>query len=435
MTRAIRDLRVDYRSVSDLTPFANNARTHSAKQVRQIADSIKAFGWTNPILTDAAGGVIAGHGRLEAARLLGLDTVPTISLADLTEAQKRAYIIADNKLAENAGWDENLLRIEIIDLAALDLEFSLETIGFETAELDIMLQADDAEDEDPAPEPSSGSPVSRVGDLWLLGPHRLLVGNSLDAESYAAVTNGEPAAAMFTDPPYNVPVDGHVCGLGKIRHDEFVMASGEMSPAEFRAFLATFMIHARRALQPGAVAFVCMDWRHIADVIGAGEAKLGDLINLCVWNKMTGGMGSLYRSQHELVPVFRVPGAAHRNNVELGKHGRNRTNVWDHTGVQARRGELKMHPTVKPVGMIREAIMDVTARGELVLDPFAGSGSTLIAADETGRRAACIELDPKYADVIVRRYQQATGKAAQHAFWGQTFDEIEAEAKEAGHVA
>ncbi|MDP3400102.1 MAG: DNA modification methylase, partial [Brevundimonas sp.] len=346
---------------------------------------------------------------------------------EMTEGQKRAYIIADNKLAENAGWDENLLRIEIKSLEALDLDFRLEVTGIETPELDILLRTEDAVKEEPAPEPAPGRPVSRVGDLWLLGRHRLLVGNSLNAESYAAVTDGEPAAAMFTDPPYNVPVDGHVCGLGKIRHEEFVMASGEMSPAEFRAFLETFMTHARGVMRAGAVAYVCMDWRHIADVIGAGETKLGNLINLCVWNKLTGGMGSLYRSQHELVPVFRVPGAQHRNNVELGRHGRNRTNVWDYTGVQARRGELKMHPTVKPVAMISDAIMDVTARGDLVLDPFAGSGSTLMAAEETGRRAACIELDPKYADVILRRFRDATGNEACHAVWDQTFSAIEAE--------
>lgn len=423
----IRDLRVDYRPVSTLTAYAGNARTHSAKQIRQIAESIKTFGWTNPILVDEAGGVIAGHGRLEAARLLGLDRVPVICLAQMTEGQKRAYIIADNKLAENAGWDENLLRIEIKSLEALDLDFRLEVTGIETPELDILLRTEDAGEEEPAPEPAPGRPVSKVGDLWQLGRHRLLVGNSLDAASYAAVTNGEPAAAMFTDPPYNVPVNGHVCGLGKIRHDEFVMASGEMSEAEFRAFLETFMSHARRVLQPGAVAFVCIDWRHIPDVIGAGRSKLGDLINLCVWNKKTGGMGSLYRSQHELVPVFRVPGAQHRNNVQLGSHGRNRTNVWDYTGVQARRGEQKMHPTVKPVAMICDAIMDVTDRGDLVLDPFAGSGSTLIAAEETGRRAACIELDPKYADVIIRRFRNATDIEARHAVWDQAFSEIEAE--------
>jgi len=423
----IRDLRVEYRPVNALTAYAGNARTHSAKQLRQIAESIKAFGWTNPILIDEGGGVIAGHGRLEAARQLGLESVPVICLADMTEAQKRAYIIADNKLAENAGWDNDLLRVELVAIEALKPDFSLPTIGFETPELDLLLHTDEGGEEEPAPEPAPGQPVSKVGDLWILGTHRLLVGNSLDAASYAAVTNGEPAAAMFTDPPYNVPVNGHVCGLGKIRHEEFVMASGEMSEAEFRAFLETFMDHARCVLQPGAVAFVCMDWRHITDVIGAGRSKLGDLINLCFWNKMTGGMGSLYRSQHELVPVFRVPGAPHRNNVELGRHGRNRTNVWNYTGVQARRGELKMHPTVKPVAMIRDAIMDVTARGDLVLDPFAGSGSTLIAAQETGRRAACIELDPKYADVIIRRFRDATGIEARHAVWDQAFSEIEAE--------
>jgi len=432
MSSNIRDLRVVYRPIGDLKPYSGNARTHSKAQIRQLADSIKAFGWTNPILVDDAGGIIAGHGRVEAARLLGFDHVPVIGIAGMTDAQKRAYIIADNKLAENAGWDNDLLRIELKGLVDLDFEIGL--IGFDVPELDLLLADEAGDDEPPVPEPATGTPVCRPGDLWLLGRHRLLVGNALNAESYAIAADGEPAAAMFTDPPYNVPVDGHVCGLGRIRHREFAMASGEMSPEEFRRFLETFMTHARGVLKPGAVAFVCMDWRHIADVIGAGQATLGELINLCVWNKMAGGMGSLYRSQHELVPVFRTPGAGHRNNVQLGKHGRNRTNVWDFTGVQARRNELKLHPTVKPVAMIAEALMDVTARDELVIDPFAGSGSTLLAAEQTGRRAACIELDPAYADVIIRRFQEAAGTDARHAVWDQTFNELEAETKENNDV-
>lgn len=428
MTTPIRDLGITLRDTASLIPHARNARTHSAKQIAQLARSIETFGWTNPILVDGEGHVIAGHGRLLAARKLGLTAVPVIAISDMSEAQRRAYVIADNRLAENAGWDEDLLRLELGELDGLDLDFSLEVIGFETPELDRLLIGEAAELEDPPPEPARGPTISQPGELWLLGEHRLYCGDALDPESYATLLGKDRAAAMFTDPPYNVPIQGHVCGLGKTRHAEFLMASGEMSAAEFRAFLAGFCERAAGVLTPGALAFVCMDWRHVADLIAAGEAHLGDLINLCVWNKLQGGMGSLYRSQHELIPVFRIPGAPHRNNVELGRHGRNRTNVWDHAGVQARREELKLHPTVKPVAMIAEALRDVTARGDIVLDPFAGSGSTLLAAEQTGRRAACLELDPRYVDVILRRFAEVTGKQPRHAVWDQTFSEIEAEA-------
>ncbi len=346
MPTTIRDLTVETRAAASLTPYKNNARTHSGQQIAQIAESIKTFGWTNPILIDEAGNVIAGHGRLEAAKLLGLDHVPVLPLAGMSETQKKAYIIADNKLAENAGWDDDLLRLELTSL--IELDFVVDVIGFEVAELDIILGEADLDDEPAVQEPDPGAAVSQHGDLWLLGDHRLYCGDALKSASYATLLDGALALAMFTDPPYNVPIDGHVCGLGKIKHDEFVMASGEMTDAEFAAFLRTFCKQAQSALKPGAVAFVCMDWRHIADLIRAGEASLGDLINLCVWNKMTGGMGSLYRSQHELVSVFRTPGASHLNNVQLGKFGRNRTNVWAYKGVQARRDELKLHPTVKP---------------------------------------------------------------------------------------
>ncbi|WP_300395758.1 DNA methyltransferase [Henriciella sp.] len=428
-TIPIRDLNTTLKDIGALKPSPRNARTHSKKQVEQIAESIKTFGWTNPVLTDGDDNILAGHGRVEAAKLLGLAQVPVIPLTNMTEAQKRAYIIADNKLAENAGWDDAILVSELGELAKMDLGFDLEVIGFETGEIDFMLGADDAAPEPPPPEPEKGPAISAPGDLWLLGKHRLFCGNALEAASYQQLLQGEVAAAMFTDPPYNVPVHGHVCGLGKVKHDEFVMASGEMSDEEFRAFLTTFCQQAKAALKPGAVAFVCMDWRHVGDLLGTGEADLGELINFCVWNKMQGGMGSLYRSQHELIPVFRTPGDKHRNNVELGRHGRNRTNVWDYKGIQARREELKLHPTVKPVQMIADAIQDVTARGEIVLDPFAGSGSTILAAEQTGREARCLELDPRYVDVAIRRYQETTGKEAEHAVWGQSFGEIEAEKK------
>ena len=424
MTNLIRDLQVQNVPTTSLNPYAGNARTHSRKQIDQIAASIKAFGWTNPILTDDQNGIIAGHGRWLASKQLGLSEVPTISLSGMSDELKRAFILADNKLAEHAGWDDGLLKIELGALSDMELEFEIGVIGFETAEIDLILVDDVDAEEPPALRPEPGPAISQPGDLWILGNHRLYCGDALKAESYEAVLFNKLASAMFTDPPYNVKVDGHVCGTGNIKHSEFVMASGEMSDDEFRAFLETFCQQSGAFLKPGALAFVCMDWRHIRDLIQAGELELGELINLCVWNKMTGGMGSLYRSQHELVPVFRKPGAKHRNNVELGKHGRNRTNVWDYTGVQARRDELKLHPTVKPVAMIADALMDITARGEWVLDPFAGSGSTLMAAEQTGRNAACIELDPKYVDVIIRRLEAVTGKQAVHALWDEPFEMV-----------
>lgn len=419
----IRDLRVEMAPVTSLKPYAHNARTHSQKQIAQIATSICKFGWTNPILVDEVGGVIAGHGRLEAARQLGISDVPVVRITDLSPAQKRAYILADNKLAEQAGWDADLLRIELTELASLDLDFTIEDLGFETAEIDLLLS--DAEPKtEMVPDPQDGPTVSCIGDIWQLGRHRLICGDALDPGTYKDVLEGKLVDAVFTDPPYNVPIGGHVCGLGAIQHDEFVMASGEMSDDEFRGFLQTVCVRLHEVSKPGAVSFLCMDWRHIEELIEAGKANLGELINLCVWNKNVGGMGSLYRSKHELVAVFKVPGAAHRNNVELGKHGRNRTNVWDYPSVVTRKADLKLHPTVKPVAMVADAIKDVTRRGDLILDPFAGSGTSLMAAEQTGRAAACVELDPRYVDVIIRRFQSATGQHATLAGSDMPFDAL-----------
>lgn len=424
MTAPIRDLSVETVKVSALRPYANNPRTHSKRQIEQIAESIHTFGWTNPILVDGEYGVIAGHGRLEAAKTLGLDDVPVMRLADMSEAQKRAYVIADNRLAETAGWDEDLLRLEIGALLEMELDFQIEAIGFETGEIDVLLQDDDEDaPAETVPEPDPGPPVSRVGDIWQLGRHRLVCGDALDADTYTALLGEETADAVFTDPPYNVPISGHVCGLGSVHHDEFVMASGEMSAAEFRSFLDTMFARLQSASRPGAIAFVCMDWRHIADLIQSGEAGLGPMKNLCVWDKQAAGMGSLYRSQHELVAVFRHGNAPHRNNVQLGRQGRHRSNVWAYPGVHARRADLKLHPTVKPTAMVADAIRDVTAHGDLVLDPFGGSGATLLAAEETGRRAALAELDPRYVDLIVRRFQEATGEKAVLTNTGETIED------------
>lgn len=420
-TLEIRDLRVDLTPVTSLTPYARNARTHSKKQVRQIADSIKTFGWTIPILIDENGRVIAGHGRLEAARSLCLKEVPVVRISDLSEDQKKAYTLADNKLALNAGWDTEILSSELNSLLDVDVDFSIETIGFEMGEIDVLLDGEDPRPEPPVPSPISDDVISKVGDVWQLGRHRLMCGDALDPQSYEKLLEGEQVDATFTDPPFNVPVDGHVCGLGAIKHGEFPMASGEMTDEQFCRFLRTVCERINEVSKPGAVAFMCMDWRHIADLIRAGEITFGDLINLIVWDKGVGGMGSLYRSQHELFAVFRSAGAPHRNNVQLGKHGRNRTNVWTYPGVQARKDDLKLHPTVKPIAMVADAIKDVTARGDLILDPFSGSGTTLLAAEETGRRAACIELDPKYVDLTIRRFEAATGQHARPAKGGLEF--------------
>lgn len=421
-----RDLKIETMSISALKPYSNNPRTHSREQVRQIAASIEAFGWTNPILVDDALGVIAGHGRLEAAKQLGLNEAPVVRLSDMTEAQKRAYVIADNKLAENAGWDENLLRIELEGLLELDAEFAIdiELTGFNAGEIDAIVF--DGEDPEPetAPEPDPGPPVSRPGDLWRLGRHRLLCADALEPASYARLLGDERSDAVFTDPPYNVPIDRHVCGLGSVKHDEFAMASGEMSPAEFQAFLGAVTDRLVTASKPGSVHFICMDWRHIADLIEAAGPNYSSLLNLCVWTKQNGGMGSLYRSQHELVAVFKAGRAKHRNNVELGKNGRNRTNVWAYPGVLSRRGDLKLHPTVKPTAMVADAIRDVTSQGELVLDPFGGSGATLLAAERSHRRAALIEIEPKFVDVTIRRFRDLTGEDAVRDD-GRSFSDIE----------
>ncbi len=423
-------LHVEQLAIAELQPYPKNPRTHSAKHVRQIADSIRTFGWTNPILIDDADGVIAGHGRLEAAKFLGMETVPTLRLSRMSDEQKRAYILADNKLAENAGWDDDLLRFELQSLLEMDLDFPIEVIGFETPEIDILLNAELSarQTADDIPPIEDGPPVSQPNDLWLLGEHLLFCGDALDVESYQNVLGNDLAAAVFTDPPYNVPIPGHVSGMGAIQHDDFAMASGEMSQSEFIAFLSRVCRHLTTFSHDGSMHFICMDWRHAFELLTAGKDAYSDLKNICIWNKTNGGMGSLYRSKHELVFVFKNGQAPHINNVALGKFGRSRTNVWDYPGVntfgKGRLEDLSNHPTVKPVAMIADAIMDVTNRGDLVLDPFSGSGSTILAAEQVGRRAAAIELDPKYIDVAIKRFEKETGIQAVHARYERSFQDV-----------
>lgn len=424
---ASQNFTVEWHDPRELLLYERNARTHSKKQIEQIAASIREFGFTNPVLTDGERRIIAGHGRVAAAKLLGMERVPTIRLEHLSEAQKRAYIVADNRLAELAGWDESILAIELKYLTEID--FSVELTGFATAEIDLVIgrqeQPAKPDQADEVTEPDRNRPtVVQPGDLWLLGNHRLLCGDARDPAAFATLMNGKQARMVFTDPPYNVRIDGHVCGLGKIKHGEFAMASGEMSDDEFTAFLKTVLANLARHSLDGALHYVCMDWRHLFELLSAGRAVYAQLKNICVWNKDNGGMGSLYRSKHELVCVFKVGEAPHLNNIALGRYGRYRTNVWDYAGVNTlksnRLDELAMHPTVKPVALVADAIRDCTRRGDLVLDAFAGSGTTITAAEKAGRLAYALELEPGYVEVAVARWEKLTGKLAIHAASGLT---------------
>ena len=423
-------LKMTYRKVDDLKPYAGNARTHSAKQITQIAASIRQFGFTNPVLVDGASGIVAGHGRVAAARQLGMTEVPVIELAHLSEAERRAYVIADNRLAELAGWDRDILAIELQALSEMDLDFDLEITGYETAELDLLLDGPAADQTDPDDDIAgmkTGPAVTRPGDIWLLGKHRLICGDARHPDTFTALMESDRAKAVFTDPPYNVKIGGHVCGSGAIQHREFAMASGEMDVAGFTAFLRSTLGAMADVSVDGAIHFVCMDWRHMGELRSAGDKVYSELKNLVVWKKSNGGMGTFYRSQHELVFVYKVGTAPHTNTFGLGDTGRYRTNVWDYPGVNsfgANQKDLALHPTVKPVALVADAIKDVTKRGEIVLDGFGGSGTTLIAAERTGRVARLVELDPLYCDVICRRYEARTGRPAQLGGTEQIFSNV-----------
>jgi DNA modification methylase len=427
-------------SVASLRPYDRNARTHSKKQIKQIARSIERFGFTNPVLISDDNEIIAGHGRVEAAKVLGLMTVPTLRLSHLNAAQRRAYVLADNKLAQNAGWDRELLAIEL--QALVDLDFDVELTGFSIAEVDLILEEANESSLSESNEPENKHPalseaaVTRLGDLWQLGRHRLVCGDSRIVDTTKALMGTDRANLIFTDPPYNVPIDGHVSGLGRTQHREFAMAVGEMSSADFTGFLADTLGHAASVAEDGAIAFVCMDWRHMSELLAAGRSVFSELKNLCVWNKTNGGMGSFYRSKHELVFVFKIGTGPHTNTFGLGDTGRYRTNVWDYAGVNTmkagRMDELTMHPTVKPVALVADAIKDCSKRGDIVLDPFAGSGTTVMAAEKTGRLARVVEFDPVYCDRIIRRFEAFTGKQARLAATSQTFEDLHQDRPGAG---
>jgi DNA modification methylase len=422
-----------YRSPGDLRPWPSNARQHSDRQLIALKANIKKFGFTTPILVDEAGVILNGHGRCQAAMELGLPNIPTRVIEGLTETEKRACVLADNKLSDLSAWDNDQLKAELELLIHAD--FELETTGFSTAEIDLMFDASgEPEKNDPDDLQADDIPkavVSQPGDLWCLGEHRLLCGDALEADSYNAVMQEERAQMVISDPPYNVRIHGHVCGSGNVKHREFGMASGEMSSQEFTEFLKRAMAHLRTYSRDGAIQFFFIDWRHIRELEDAALPVFGAPRQLCVWTKDNAGLGSFYRSQHELVFVFKKGDAPHINNFELGQHGRYRTNVWSYPGVNTFKGKgrelLSLHPTVKPVALVADAMRDCSHRGGIVLDPFSGSGTALIAAERTGRRARVIERDPQYVDVAVLRWQRVTGQHAVLDATGQMWDDVREE--------
>jgi DNA modification methylase len=433
------ELSVVYQAVGNLEVYSHNARTHSRHQIRQIAASIKTFGFTNPVLIDHNDTIIAGHGRVEAAKLLGIEKVPTIRLESLTDAQIRAYVLADNRLAEKAGWEKSILAIELQHLLTISTDLDVTVTGFEVPEIDLIIQeakTTKQDEDDVFNIDETAKAVTQSADLWHLGKHRLLCGNALDEPSYKALMGARRADLIFVDPPYNVAINGNVSGNGCFRHREFAMGSGEMNESEFVAFLTASLRLLSQHSTSDSVHFVCMDWRHMAELLAAGNQVYGGLLNLCVWVKNNDGMGSFYRSRHELIFVFKNGKGRHRNNVQLGRFGRNRTNVWEYANAntlsrQTDEGNLiALHPTVKPVGMVADALLDCSAPGEIVLDTFLGSGTTLIAAERIGRICHGIEIDALYVDVAIRRWQKLTGECAIHSATGKTFDDIAARVQE-----
>ena len=423
---------IEMLSPNSLRPSKRNARTHSKKQIQQIANSMRRFGAINPIIADRHGQIVAGHARIEAAKFLGLKRVPVIRVSHLNETELRAYMLADNKLAEKAGWDRELLAIEMeeLQIALPDLDLSLDITGFEPGEVDSIVGAHENERIEAIDEPiePEGPAISRTGDIFILDRHRLIVGDARDDGAYRKLIGREKVTMCFLDPPYNVPITGHVGGRGKTKHREFVHASGEMSSSQFTNFLRETLGRCADHSADGSITYVCMDWRHTEELIAAGSSVFAELKNICVWAKTTPGQGTFYRSQHEFVFVFKKGNASHINTFELGQHGRTRSNVWTYAGVNTfragRMDDLKMHPTVKPIALVADAMKDCSRRGSVVLDAFSGSGTTIMAAEQIGRRAFCIEIDPIYADVAVRRWQKTTGKDAILEATRQTFEEL-----------
>ena len=440
MGGAVKTLAIKYKDPRKLKPRLKNPRTHTRRQIKQIAASITEFGFINPVLIDGSDGIVAGHARVAAATSIGMADVPTVRVDHLSPTQIRAYVIADNRLAEKAGWDPTLLALELQELS-VHPNFDVTVTGFEMGEIDLILgesSASKPDEADAIPEVDRSLPaVSPPGDCWQIGGHVLLCGDALKPGSYEQLLGRKRAQMVFTDPPYNVRIAGNVSGLGKARHREFVMASGEMNQREFTNFLRRALTHLVDFSIDGSIHFICMDWRHIRELADAADDAYAELKNICVWSKSNAGMGSLYRSAHEFIFVYKNGRAKHINNVELGRFGRSRTNVWDYAGMSSfgkdREASLAGHPTPKPLALVSDAILDCSRRGGIILDAFAGSGTTLLAAEKTGRRGYGIELDPHYSDLVLKRFKEVYGLGAIHADSNLSFDRVRTERTEREH--
>jgi len=405
---------LEHIALETLIPYARNSRTHSDAQVAQIAASIREFGFTNPILIDAEGGIIAGHGRTMAARKLGLDEVPCIRLKNLTDAQKKAYIIADNKLALNAGWDDEMLKVELTELK--DLDFDLSLIGFDADELANLLepeQVDGLTDEDDVPE-APETPVTVEGDVWILGNHRLMCGDSTSIDAVEKLMDGQKADLIFTDPPYGMSYGGGRAA-GSTKKGTLDKAHGMIIGDELRGenliqMIAEALSSAKACAKDGSAFYVCFPWRTYSEFESAMEGVGLDASACIVWDKKSIGLGnSNYRPQHEF--IFYVKGGSWYGD-------KSQSDVW-----YLSRGATGkyVHPTQKPVELIEKALLNSSKSGDVVHNCFGGSGSTLIAAEKNARYARLMELDPKYCDVIVKRWQEFTGKQAVHEVTGEVF--------------
>jgi DNA modification methylase len=431
------EIQIQYRPVGDLGLDPRNPRQHSQRQVDQIADSIREFGFITPVVIDDTARVVVGHARVLAAKKLDMPLIPVVEIKHLSKAQLKAFRIADNKLGQNAHWDERLLAENFLELKELDRDFDLSVTGFSLSEIDLAIQKlsepvveeiDDAGSE-------TGVQVCELGDVWELGGHHVHCGDATSEAAFESLMTENRADVVFIDPPYNVRIDGHASGKGRVRHREFAQGSGELSREEFIRFLTDSCTQLKNYSKSGAIHFACMDWKHLDDLLTAGRDVYTELKNIVAWVKSTAGMGSLYRSQHELICVFKSGTGRHINNIELGKNGRHRTNVWDYdsASTQARKGNnvLELHPTVKPVQLVMDALLDCSNRGDIVLDSFLGSGTTLLAAERTGRVCRGIEVDPLYVDTAIRRWQNLTGRDAVRVSDGKLFRDVEAEKAQA----
>jgi hypothetical protein len=420
-----RNLNPNLVRVETLRPLGRETRKHPPFQIRKLQACVEQFGFVLPVVIDAHHRVIAGWGLVLAAKKLGLPEVPAVAITDLDEAKLRMLRLALNRLGEDSDWDHDALGLEFSDILEISGDFDLRLGGFEMGEIDFALGGSGGDEEDDLPALEATAPVTKPGDLWLLGEQRILCGDALAPQSYTQLLGEERAEMVFTDPPWNIPIAGNVSGLGAVKHENFAMACGEMSRAEFTAFLHTALGRAAIHSIDGSIHFVCMHWAKMAELLAATSDLFSEMKNLCVWCKSNSGMGSLYRSQHELIFVFKLGNGPHINNVELGRFGRNRSNIWQHAGQNVLNGtsksKLSLHPTVKPVTLVADAVRDCSDRRGIVLDPFGGAGTCLIAAEKTGRRARLIELDPRYVDVTIRRWQNLTGRAAVNAETGTPF--------------